>query len=199
MVGHPNLEGPTPDRQYNSVVPKRLITGIITALLVAGLAVGQTDYTTALLANPQDFTLVATFSVPEPANAYQHFFNEVKYFGLKPLSSEARSLRLNDKELRALLAVTTALTEKSKAILAIAKPITFETRIHVAGTGKVPPALEQEMAALESQWSAMVLDAVQQLQNTLPEPVFSKVDEFVRSGKSMFEVPMKKINPSEHP
>ena len=147
-----------------------MIAVTFTAPLVAGLAIGQTDHTAAQSANPRDYTLVATFPVAEPANAYLHFFSGVKDLGVKPLSPEARSLRLNNQEVRALLTVTKALAKKSREILAIAKPIIFEVRIHLAGTGKIPSELETERAALQGRWGAMVLDSVRELQEVLPEP-----------------------------
>jgi hypothetical protein len=63
----------------------------------------------------------------------------------------------------------------------------FEARMEVAESGAVSPSLQEKLRDLENKWARTILDHVRQLKAARGEPCFQRVDEFVRSGKSMFE------------
>jgi hypothetical protein len=149
----------------------------ISTFLMAGfLAYGQTDYRTATVTNSKDFEISTVFPLNGIAGNYLHFFGEVKQ----------AAIRLDDRELRELLVVTADLAQKSRALLDEARPLVFEARIERARDSQVAPSVASALSALEARWSEMVMDHASQLKDAVRPWVFRGLDEFVKSGKSMF-------------
>jgi hypothetical protein len=168
---------------------KPLLRSGLMILMVAS-ARGQVNYADAAAFDYHDVLMSPSIPLAEPALSYWKFFEHVKDFGTKPISDEARAaVRLNDKELRSLLTITSDLAKKSSDFAQTFRPLVFELRIEAAGGDDPAPALVEKMRSLRDLWSATVLDHFTQLKDAVPEPVFRDLDEFVRSGKPLFSIP----------
>lgn len=122
------------------------------------------------------------------ARDYQKFFDEVKNLGSRPLSEEARkTLHLTDQELRSLITITADLATESLFFRPFVKPWVFESRMEVTESGSISPPLQEKLRDLQNQWARTILDYAQRLKAAFGEERFQSVDEFIHSGKSMFE------------
>jgi hypothetical protein len=126
--------------------------------------------------------------VEGPGRDYQKFFDEVKDLGSRPVSVEARrALHLTDQELRSMITITADLATESLFFGPVVRPWVFESRMEVTESGSVSPSLQEKLRDLQSQWTQTILDHAQRLKAAFGEERFQSVDEFIHSGKSMFE------------
>jgi len=138
--------------------------------------------------------------VEGPARDYQKFFGEVKDLGSRPVSVEARSaLHLTDQELRSLITITADLATESLFFRPVVRPWVFESRMEVTESGSVSPSIHEKLRDLQNQWTQTILDHVQRLKAAFGEERFQSVDEFIHSGKSMFEKRSNVSTPSVTP
>jgi hypothetical protein len=157
--------------------------------LIAARAFSQSTAPTDPLAS-RSLDISGVPLVDPPVRDYQNFFNEVKDLGKRPLSADARrSLALSDEELRSLVTVTADLADQAVAFRKIWRPWRFESFMELVESDAVSPALQSRMTELRNEWSQIILDHARRLKAALGEERFHRVEEFMRSGKSMFEVP----------
>jgi hypothetical protein len=165
---------------------KLLLRSAVT-ILMAAPAFGQVNYAEAAVFDYHDVLMSPSIPLPEPAQSYWRFFEQVRLFGTRPISDEARAaIRLNDRELRTLLTITSDLAKKSSEFGETVRPLVFELRLEAAAGDEPAPALVEKLRSLRDLWSATVLDHLNRLKATLSEADFRDFDEFVRSGKPLF-------------
>jgi hypothetical protein len=126
-----------------------------------------------------------------PAQDYENFFQNVKYFGNWPLSAEGLRLQLTNEEIRSLVSITVDLADESLFFHRIWSEWKFESLMEVVDRGSSTRSVEEKLRDLQDQWAQKVLDHVRRLQAALGEPRFREVDEFIHSGRSMFTTPKK--------
>jgi hypothetical protein len=140
--------------------------------------------------NRSDLMISGVPIIESSTRVYQNFFNEVKDLGIRPLTTEARtSLRLTDQELRSLLTVTADLATETRFLAKTVRPLMFEARMEFVESGAISPSLREKLDDLGHQWDRTILDHVQQLKAAFGERRFQTLDDFIQSGKSMFEKP----------
>jgi hypothetical protein len=148
----------------------------------------QTDARPAQVFNSEDYKISGVLLVQPPAQEYLKFFRAVKDLGTLPLSDDARKfLRLNDTELRFLLKITASLSNESRVLDQRARQLMFEARLDVVELGDVSAGTQADLHELDLKWEKKILEHVQQLRGAFGEARFLQVDEFIMSGKAMFE------------
>jgi hypothetical protein len=152
--------------------------------LVASVSVGQPPATF----DANDYIIGNVPIVEPPVLVYQNFFSQSKDLGRLSLSAEVRrSLGLTDQEFQSLLTITADLATEGRFLEKALRPLMFEARMQAAESGSVSPAMQAKLRDLQDQWKKTILDHVQRLKGTFGEARFQKVDEFIRSGQSMFQ------------
>src|SRR5262249_17840642 len=150
-------------------------------------AFGQADASTDPLAKRSLKISDVPLAEP-PARDYQNFFDEVRFLGGKVLSDDARrSLRLTDQELRSLITITADLAEASLVLTKAWHPWKFEALMETIEQGKVDSSVQAKLEDFKQQWTKIILDHANRLQEALGEDRFGQIDRFVHSGKSMFK------------
>ena len=123
---------------------------------------------------------------------YEHFFEEMKDFGQRPLNAEVYAwLNLSDQDRSALIAIARDLADQSCAIDRAIRPVMWEVRMEAIGSGKVAPGLQKKVRDLHTQWDRDVVQHVQQLKAALGETRFQMLEDFLRTGKSLYETPVE--------
>jgi len=164
---------------------RRLIAAILllpTVIPVAGVA--QTA-----AGNSDDYFISTNLEVVDPsAQVYLKFFTQVKDVGKVPLSPDAStSLGGNESEMNSLLAVTADLAAQSWVFAKELKPLVFEARMQIVESDAVSAALQKRIDDLGNRWSQAILDHAQRLKSSWGEARFHSLDEFIHSGKPLFE------------
>jgi hypothetical protein len=81
------------------------------------------------------------------------------------------------------------LRAKARFLEKTVRPLMFEARMEFVESGAISPSLREKLDDLENQWDRTILDHVQQLKAAFGERRFQTLDDFIQSGKSMFEKP----------
>ncbi|MEO8027513.1 MAG: hypothetical protein ABI823_13620 [Bryobacteraceae bacterium] len=115
------------------------------------------------------------------------FFREVSDLTVRPLSAEAlQTLRFTDDNLRLLIVVTMDLAAESHLYSRRLRALSFESLMQVVESGAVRPEHRKRFGELSDQWDRTIDEHAQSLKASFDEPTAKRVDDWVRSGKSMY-------------
>ena len=122
---------------------------------------------------------------PDPA-AYQQFFRQV--VELKSMALKIPTLQdvigLSDAD----VAIVNATAADFKAVDTVFRtaliPLTFESRLELAGTGNISDELARKIKDIENQRNRATLSHVAEIKTALPAASFEKLDAYVRATRA---------------
>ena len=121
-------------------------------------------------------------------SVYTHFFEEMMEYGQRPLNAEVYAwLKLSDQDRDALIAISRDLADRSCVIDRAIRSVMWEARMEAIESGKAAPGLQKRVQDLNAQWDRAVIDHVKQLKAVLGGTRFQMLEDFLHTGKSLYE------------